>query len=82
MKNALESIGNRSDQTKERISELEDRNLEMIQVDYTKAADCVDHNKLCKILKEMGIPDHLTCLLRNLHTGQEATLRTRHGTMD
>ena len=79
MKNALESIGNRSDQTKERISELEDRNLEMIQVDYTKASDCVDHNKLCKILKEMGIPDHLTCLLRNLYAGQEATVRTRHG---
>ena len=43
---------------------------------------CVDHNKMWKILKEMGIPDHLTCLLRNLYTGQEATVRTRHGTMD
>ena len=42
----------------------------------------MDHNKLCKILKEMGIPDHLTCLLRNLHAGQEASVRTRHGTMD
>ena len=44
--------------------------------------DCVDHNKLSKILKEMGIPDHLTCLLRNLYSGQEATVRTRHGTTD
>ena len=50
--------------------------------DYTKAFDCVDHNKLWKILKEMGIPDHLTCLLRNLYTGQEAIVRTGHGTMD
>ena len=45
-------------------------------------SDCVDHNKLWKILKEMGIPDHLTCLLRNLYAGQEATVRTRHGTTD
>ena len=51
--------------------------------DYTKAFDCVDHNKLWKILKEMGLPvDHLTCLLRNLYAGQEATVRTSHGTMD
>ena len=48
-------------------------------IDYAKAFDCVDHNKLWKILKEMGIPDHLTCLLRNLYAGQEATVRTRHG---
>ena len=48
----------------------------------TKAFDCVDHNKLWKILKEMGIPDHLTCLLRNLYAGQEATVRTGHGTTD
>ena len=47
-----------------------------------KPFDCVDHNKLWKILKEMGIPDHLTCLLRNLYTGQEATVRTGHGTTD
>ena len=47
-----------------------------------KAFDCVDHNKLWKILKEMGIPDHLTCLLRNLYAGQEETIRTGHGTMD
>ena len=51
-------------------------------IDYAKAFDCVDHNKLWKILKEMGIPDHLTCLLRNLYAGQEATLRTGHGTTD
>ena len=51
-------------------------------IDYAKAFDCVDHNKLCKILKEMGIPDHLTCLLRNLYAGQEATVRTGHGTTD
>ena len=49
---------------------------------YTKAFDCVDHNKLWKILKEMGILDHLTCLLRNLYFSQEATVRTRHGTTD
>ena len=51
-------------------------------IDYAKAFDCVDHNKLRKFLKEMGIPDHLTCLLRNLYAGQEATVRTGHGTMD
>ena len=51
-------------------------------IDYAKAFDCVDHNKLWKILKEMGIPDHLTCLLRNLYAGQEATVRTGYGTTD
>ena len=51
-------------------------------IDYTKAFDCVDHNKLWKILKEMGIQDHLTCLLRNLYAGQEATVRTGHGTTE
>ena len=51
-------------------------------IDYAKAFDCVDHNKLGKILKEMGIPDHLTCLLRNLYAGQEETVRTGHGTTD
>ena len=50
--------------------------------DYDKAFDCVDHNKLWEILKEMGIPDHLTCLLRNLYAGQEAKVSTRHGTID
>ena len=51
-------------------------------IDYAKAFDCVDHNKLWKILKETGIPEHLTCLLRNLYAGQEATFRTGHGTTD
>ena len=51
-------------------------------IDYAKAFDCVDHNKLWKILQEMGIPDHLACLLRNLYGGQEATVRTGHGTTD
>ena len=51
-------------------------------IDYTKAFDCVDHNKLWKILQETGIPDHLNCLLRNLYGGQEATVRTGHGTTD
>ena len=51
-------------------------------MDYAKAFDCVDHNKLWKILKEMGIPDHLTCFLRNLYADQEATVRTGHGTTD
>ena len=58
-----------------RISKLKDKNK-------AKAFDCVDHNKLWKILKEMGIPDHLTCLLRNLYAGQETTVRTGHGTTD
>ena len=51
-------------------------------IDYAKAFDCVDHKKLWKILKEMGIPDHLICLLRNVYAGQEATVRTGHGTTD
>ena len=51
-------------------------------IDYAKDFDCEDHNKLWKILKEMGIPDHMTCLLRNLYGGQEATVRTGHGTTD
>ena len=54
----------------------------MCFIDYAKDFDCVDHNKLWKILKEMGIPDHLTCLLRNLYAVQEATIRTGHGTTD
>ena len=57
-------------------------NIYFCFIDYAKAFDCVDHNKLWKILKEMGIPDHLTCLLRNLYAGQEATVRTGHGTID
>ena len=58
------------------------KNINSCFIDYAKVFDCVDHNKLWKILKEMGIPDYLTCLLRNLYAGQEATVRTRHGTMD
>ena len=58
------------------------KNIYFCFLDYTKAFDCVAHNKLWRILKEMGIPDHLTCLLRNLCTGQEATVRTGHGTID
>ena len=58
------------------------KNIYFCFTDYAKAFDCVDHNKLWKILKEMGIPDHLTCLLRNLYEGQEATVRTGHGTTD
>ena len=56
------------------------KNIYFCFIDYAKAFDCVDHNKLWKILKEMGIPDHLTCLLRNLDAGQETTVRTGHGT--
>ena len=58
------------------------KNIYFCFSDYAKAFDCVDHNKLWKILKEMGIPDHLTCPLRNLYAGQEATVRTGHGTTD
>ena len=58
------------------------KNIYFCFIDYTKAFDCVDHNKLWKILQEMGIPDHLTCLLRSLYTGQEGTVGTGHETMD
>ena len=58
------------------------KNIYFCFIDYIKAFDCVDHNKLWTILKEMGIPDHLTCLLRNLYAGQEATVRPGHGTTD
>ena len=58
------------------------KNIYFCFIDYTKAFDCVDHNKLWKILEEMGIPDHLTCLLRNLYAGQEATVGTGLGTTD
>ena len=58
------------------------KNIYFCFIDYAKAFDCVDHNKLWKILKEMGIPNHLTCILRNLYAGQEATVRTGHGTTD
>ena len=58
------------------------KNIYFCFTNYTDTFDCVDHNKLWKILQEMGIPDHLTCLLRNLYAGQEATARTGHGTTD
>ena len=58
------------------------KNIYFCFIDYTKAFDCVDQNKLWKILQEVGIPDHLICLLRNLYAGQEATVRTGHGTTD
>ena len=58
------------------------KNIYIFFIDYVKAFDCVDHNELWKILQEMGIPDHLTCLLRNLYAGQEATVITGHGTTD
>ena len=58
------------------------KNIYFCIIDYAKAVDCVDHNKLWKMLKEMGIPDHLTCLLINLHASREATVRTGHGTTD
>ena len=65
----------------EKARELQ-KNIHFSFIDYTKAFDCVDHNKLWKILQEMVIPDHLICLLRNQYAGQEATVRTGHGTMD
>ena len=65
----------------EKARELQ-KNIDFCFLDYAKAFDCVDHNKLWKILKEMGIPDYLTSLLRNLSAGQEATVRTGHGTTD
>ena len=65
----------------EKARELQ-KNIYFCFIDYAKAFDCVDHNKLWKILKEIGIPDHLTCLLRNLYAGQEATVRTGRGTAD
>ena len=58
------------------------KNIYFCFIDFVKAFDCVNHNKLWKILKEIGTPDHLTCLLRNLYAGQEATVRTGHGTID
>ena len=58
------------------------KNMYFCFIDYAKAFDCVAHNKLWKILKEMGMPDHLTCLLRNLYAGQKATVRSEHGVTD
>ena len=65
----------------EKVREFQE-NIYFYFIDYAKAFDCVDHNKLWNILKEMGISDHLTCLLRNLYAGQEATIRNRNGTTD
>ena len=65
----------------EKISKFQ-QNIYFCFIDYAKAFDYVDHNKLWKILKEMGIPDHITCLLRNLYAGQEATVKSRHGKTD
>ena len=65
----------------EKVREFQE-NIYFCFIDNAKAFDCVDHNKLWKILKEIGIPDHLNCLLRNLYAGQEATVRTGHGTTD
>ena len=65
----------------EKVREFQ-KNIYFCSIDYAKAFDCVYHNKLWKILKDMRIPDHLTCILRNLYAGQEATVRTRHGTTD
>ena len=65
----------------EKVREFQ-RNIYFCFIDYAKAFDCVDHNKLWEILKYMGIPDHLTCLLRKLYAGQEATVRPGHGTTD
>ena len=65
----------------EKVREFQ-KNIYICFIDYAKAFDCGDHKKLWKILKEMGLPDHLTCLLRNLYAGQEATVRTKCGTTD
>ena len=61
---------------------IPEKNIYFCFIDYTKAFNCLNHNKLWKILKEMGIPDHLTCLLRSLYAGQEETVRAIHGTTD
>jgi len=66
----------------EKAREFQKKNIYFCFIDYAKAFDCVDHNKLWKILKGMGIPDHLTCLLRNLYAGHQATVRTGHGTTE
>ena len=65
-----------------KIARAYQKNIYFCFIDHAKAFDCVDHNKLWKLLQEMGLPDHLICLLRNLCTGQKATVRTRHGTTD
>ena len=82
---AVKRRGVKSKGEKERYTHLNaefQKNIYFCFIDYAKAFDCVDHNKLWKFLKEMGRPDHLTCLLRNLYAGQEATVRTGHGPTD
>ena len=69
-------------QKSKRVPTIKQKNIYFCFIDYAKAFDCVDHNKLWKILEEIGISGHLTCLLRNLYTDQEATVRTGHGTTD
>ena len=66
----------------EKVREFQKKNIHFCFIDYSKAVNCVDHKKLWKIQKEMGLPDHLSCLLRNLYAGQETTVRTGHGTTD
>ena len=66
----------------EKATEFQKKNIYFCFIDYTKAFDCMDHNKLREILKEKGTPDYLICLLRNLYSGQEARVRTGHGTID
>ena len=75
------SVGSSQKKKKQNTREFQ-KNIYFCFIDYAKAFDCVDHNKLWKILQEMGIPDHLICLLRNLYAGQEATVRTGHGITD
>ena len=79
-KGTTDQIANTAGSSKKQESSR--KNIYFCFIDYAKAFDCVDHNKLWAILNEMGIPDHLTCLLRNLYTGQEAKDRTGHGTTD
>ena len=90
-KNGLLNPGRKGRGTRDQIANIHwiiekarefQKNIYFCFIDYTKAFDCVDHNKQWKILKEMGIPDHLTCLLRNLYARQEATVKTRQGTTD
>ena len=76
------SFGSSIKQESFRKKQKQKQNIYFYFIDYVKASDCVDHHKLWKILKEMRIPDHLTCLLRNLYAGQEARVRTGHGTTD
>ena len=77
-----EQIAKSAGSWKKEESSKKKRKKNLFFIDYAKAFDCMDHNKLWEILKEMGIPDHQICLLRNMYAGQEATVRTGHGTTD